>query len=447
MYKYIIIFFFISICSYAEHDTILNINTTDSIKDSNYVDIIYKISNINDTAIDNDSLVLIRLKNLNNISHISFSYNDIVKTSIKSYEGNNKRLISRMLSLSEYYFPIFEECLDKYDLPLELKYLSIVESALKPEARSKSGARGLWQFMYPTGKEYGLDVNSYIDERLDPYKSTEAACQYFVKLYDIFGDWHLVLAAYNGGPGYIQRKMISTGKDNYWDLRPYLRRETRNYIPKFIAVSYLMTYPQIYDILPDSLYIKKYETDTFKLNCQQNFSLLSYITCIPEEDIQYLNPSFKNNFFPENAIITLPIDAVNDYLLNIESNTLYIDAVNRKEILIDETRIVYSVKNGDYLGKIASIFGLKTHQIQKWNRLKSTKLNIGDKLTLYVANDILEKNNNLQASENEYIVQKGDTLWDISQMYNGVSVSKIKQLNNLKSNNLKPGLRIVIPKV
>jgi membrane-bound lytic murein transglycosylase D len=447
MYKYIIIFFFISICSYAEHDKILNINTTDSIKDSNYVDIIYKISSINNTTIDNDSLVLIRLKNLNNISHISFSYNDIVKTSIKSYEGNNKRLISRMLSLSEYYFPIFEECLDKYDLPLELKYLSIVESALKPEARSKSGARGLWQFMYPTGKEYGLDVNSYIDERLDPYKSTEAACQYFVKLYDIFGDWHLVLAAYNGGPGYIQRKMISTGKDNYWDLRPYLRRETRNYIPKFIAVSYLMTYPQIYDILPDSLYIKKYETDTFKLNCQQNFSLLSYITCIPEEDIQYLNPSFKNNFFPENAIITLPIDAVNDYLLNIESNTLYIDAVNRKEILIDETRIVYSVKNGDYLGKIASIFGLKTHQIQKWNRLKSTKLNIGDKLTLYVANDILEKNNNLQASENEYIVQKGDTLWDISQMYNGVSVSKIKQLNNLKSNNLKPGLRIVIPKV
>tara|TARA_B110000438_G_scaffold74316_1_gene74416 strand:- start:5541 stop:6884 length:1344 start_codon:yes stop_codon:yes gene_type:complete len=447
MYKYIIIFLFISIYSYAEHDTILKINTTDSIKDSNYVDVIYKISYTNDTAIDNDSLVLIRLKNLNNISHISFSYNDIVKSSIKSYSENNKRLISRMLSLSEYYFPIFEECLDKYDLPLELKYLSIVESALKPEARSKSGARGLWQFMYPTGKEYGLDVNSYIDERLDPYKSTEAACQYFVKLYDLFGDWHLVLAAYNGGPGYIQRKMISTGKDNYWDLRPYLRRETRNYIPKFIAVSYLMTYPQIYDILPDSLYIKKYETDTFKLNCQQNFSLLSYITCIPEEDIQYLNPSFKNNFFPENAIITLPIEAVNDYLLNIESNTLYIDAVNRKEILIDETRFVYSVKNGDYLGKIASIFGLKTHQIQKWNRLKSTKLNIGDKLTLYVANDILEKNNNLQASENEYIVQKGDTLWDISQMYNGVSISKIKQLNNLKSNNLKPGLRIVIPKV
>ncbi|MBT7895466.1 MAG: LysM peptidoglycan-binding domain-containing protein [Flavobacteriales bacterium] len=447
MYKYIIIFLFISIYSYAEHDTILKINTTDSIKDSNYVDVIYKISYTNDTATDNDSLVLIRLKNLNNISHISFSYNDIVKSSIKSYSGNNKRLISRMLSLSEYYFPIFEECLDKYDLPLELKYLSIVESALNPEARSKSGARGLWQFMYPTGKENGLDVNSYIDERLDPYKSTEAACQYFVKLYDIFGDWHLVLAAYNGGPGYIQRKMISTGKDNYWDLRPYLRRETRNYIPKFIAVSYLMTYPQTYDILPDSLYIKKYETDTFKLNCQQNFSLLSYITCIPEEDIQYLNPSFKNNFFPENAIITLPIEAVNDYLLNIESNTLYIDAVNRKEILIDETRFVYSVKNGDYLGKIASIFGLKTHQIQKWNRLKSTKLNIGDKLTLYVANDILEKNNNLQASENEYIVQKGDTLWDISQMYNGVSISKIKQLNNLKSNNLKPGLRIVIPKV
>tara|TARA_B110000196_G_C21147396_1_gene667420 strand:- start:2748 stop:3806 length:1059 start_codon:yes stop_codon:yes gene_type:complete len=352
-----------------------------------------------------------------------------------------------MLSLSEYYFPIFEECLDKYDLPLELKYLSIIESALNPKARSKSGARGLWQFMYPTGKEYGLDVNSYIDERLDPYKSTEAACQYFVKLYDLFGDWHLVLAAYNGGPGYIQRKMISSGKDNFWDLRPYLRKETRNYVPTFITVSYLMNYPQTHDILPDSILIKLYETDTFSLNCQQSLSLLSHITCVSEEEIQRLNPSFKNNFFPKNTIISLPIEAVNDYLLNIEANKLYIDAINKKEVLLDEVRVVYRVEGGDYLGKIASRFRLKIHQIQKWNRLKSTKLSIGDKLVLYVATDVFEKINNIEASELEHIVQKGDTLWEIAQMYNGVSVSEIKQLNNLKSNNLKPGSRIIIPKV
>jgi len=433
--------------SYATNDGILQKHTVDSIENSNEPPIIYsdtKVSNVNE---NNDSLVISRLNALNNISHINFSYNDIVQSYIDSYVLKNKSLISRMLSLSEYYFPIFEECLDKYDLPLELKYLSIIESALNPKARSKSGARGLWQFMYPTGKEYGLDVNSYIDERLDPYKSTEAACQYFVKLYDLFGDWHLVLAAYNGGPGYIQRKMISSGKDNFWDLRPYLRKETRNYVPTFITVSYLMNYPQTHDILPDSILIKLYETDTFSLNCQQSLSLLSHITCVSEEEIQRLNPSFKNNFFPKNTIISLPIEAVNDYLLNIEANKLYIDAINKKEVLLDEVRVVYRVEGGDYLGKIASRFRLKIHQIQKWNRLKSTKLSIGDKLVLYVATDVFEKINNIEASELEHIVQKGDTLWEIAQMYNGVSISEIKQLNNLKSNNLKPGSRIIIPKV
>ena len=447
MYKYVIVFYFFSAYSYATNDGILQKHTVDSIENSNEPPIIYsdtKVSNVNE---NNDSLVISRLNALNDISHINFSYNDIVQSYIDSYVLKNKSLISRMLSLSEYYFPIFEECLDKYDLPLELKYLSIIESALNPKARSKSGARGLWQFMYPTGKEYGLDVNSYIDERLDPYKSTEAACQYFVKLYDLFGDWHLVLAAYNGGPGYIQRKMISSGKDNFWDLRPYLRKETRNYVPTFITVSYLMNYPQTHDILPDSILIKLYETDTFSLNCQQSLSLLSHITCVSEEEIQRLNPSFKNNFFPKNTIISLPIEAVNDYLLNIEANKLYIDAINKKEVLLDEVRVVYRVEGGDYLGKIASRFRLKIHQIQKWNRLKSTKLSIGDKLVLYVATDVFEKINNIEASELEHIVQKGDTLWEIAQMYNGVSISEIKQLNNLKSNNLKPGSRIIIPKV
>ena len=446
MYKYVIVFCFFSVYSYADNDCILQTHTIDSIEKSSKSSIIYsdaKISNVNE---DNYSSVISRLDALNNISHINFSYNDIVQSYIDSYVLENKSLISRMLSLSEYYFPIFEECLDKYDLPLELKYLSIIESALNPKARSKSGARGLWQFMYPTGKEYGLDVNSYIDERLDPYKSTEAACQYFVKLHNLFGDWNLVLAAYNGGPGYIQRKMISSGKDNFWDLRPYLRKETRNYVPKFIAVSYLMNYPQKHGILPDSLVIKPCETDTFSLNCQQSFSLLSHITCVSKEEIQRLNPSFKNNLFPKNTIISLPIEVVNDYLLNAEANKLYIDAINKKEILLNEVRVVYRVEKGDYLGKIASRFKLKIHQIQKWNRLKSTKLSIGDKLVIYVATDIFEKVNNIEASEVEYIVQKGDTLWDIAQMYNGVSISEIKQLNNLKSNNLKPGLRIIIPK-
>jgi membrane-bound lytic murein transglycosylase D len=387
-----------------------------------------------------------RLQELNNISTINYTYNKTIQSFIDAYLIKNKQLISRMLSLSNYYFPIFEQTLDKYDLPLELKYLSIVESALNPNARSKSGARGLWQFMYPTGKQYGLEVNSYIDERRDPFKSTEAACQYFVKLYDMFGDWNLVLAAYNGGPGYIQRKLISTEKDNFWDLRPYLRRETRNYIPSFVAVSYLMTYANEYNIQPDTLQIELVPTDTFTINCQISFSLLSTLTCVSTYEIKRLNPSYKNDIFPLNSKINLPLECVNDYLLNYESNKDFVTAVDNKEILIDEVRHVYIAEDGDYLGKIASKYKLKVFQIQKWNRLKSSKLKIGDKLVLYVSSSVLQDINRIEASELEYVVRKGDTLWEISQMYDGVSVSKIKQLNKLKSNNLKPGSRILIPK-
>ena len=407
-----------------------------------------KLKNENTEYFENNIAKIItnRLQKLNNISSINYSYNKTVQSFIDAYLVKNKQLISRMLSLSSYYFPIFEQTLDKYDLPLELKYLAIVESALNPNARSKSGARGLWQFMYPTGKQYGLEVNSYIDERRDPFKSTEAACQYFVKLYDMFGDWNLVLAAYNGGPGYIQRKLISTGKDNFWDLRPYLRRETRNYIPSFVAVSYLMTYANEYDIHPDTLQIKPVPTDTFTINCQISFSLLSTVTCVPIYEINRLNPSYKNDMFPLYAKVRLPLECVNDYLLNFDSNKDYVTAVDNKEILIDEARLMYTAEDGDYLGKIASKFKLKVFQIQKWNRLKSSKLKIGDKLVLYVSTSVLDDINRIEASELEYIVRKGDTLWEISQMYDGVSVSKIKQLNKLKSNNLKPGSRILIPK-
>ena len=407
-----------------------------------------KLINENTEYLENNEVKIItnRLQQLNNISSINYSYNKTVQSFIDAYLIKNKQLISRMLSLSNYYFPIFEQTLDKYDLPLELKYLSIVESALNPNARSKSGARGLWQFMYPTGKQYGLEVNSYIDERNDPFKSTEAACQYFVKLYDMFGDWNLVLAAYNGGPGYIQRKLISTGKDNFWDLRPFLRRETRNYIPSFVAVSYLMTYANEYNIRPDTLQIKLVPTDTFTINCQISFSLLSTITCVPIYEIKHLNPSYKNDIFPLYSKINLPLEHVNDYLLNYESNKVFVSAVNNKEILIDEIRHVYIAEDGDYLGKIASKYKLKVFQIKKWNRLKSSKLKIGDKLILYVSTSVLEDINRIEASELEYIVRKGDTLWEISQMYDGVSIPKIKQLNKLKSNNLKPGSRILIPK-
>ncbi len=395
----------------------------------------------------NDSLLICqRIDSLNSISSIEFDYNNFVQSHVDNYLSKDNKLLSRMLAISEYYFPIFEKYLDKYNLPLELKYLSVVESALNPRARSVSGARGLWQFMYPTGREYDLDVTSYIDERLDPHKSTDAACKYFIKLFDIFGDWNLVLAAYNGGPGYIQRKLISTGKNNFWELQPYLRRETRNYVPKFMAITYLMNYHKEYNIVPDSIRIIRSELDTLSINYQINFTTLSEITCLSKEEISQYNPAYKNEVFPKNSILNLPPTVIKDYLLNYESYKLFSDAVERKEILIDETRFVYLVESGDYLGKIASNFKLKVFQIQKWNNLKSTKLGIGDKLILYVSDSVFKKINILEPSNSSYIVQKGDTLWDIARMYEGITVSKIKKLNNLKTNSLKPGLKLLIPK-
>jgi membrane-bound lytic murein transglycosylase D len=395
----------------------------------------------------NQKLIQLGIDSLNTISTINFEYNSFVKLYIDSYLIKDKQLISKMLALSQHYFPIFEQKLDKYNLPLELKYLSVVESSLNTRAKSFSGALGLWQFMYPTAKEYGLRVTSYIDERLDPLKSTEAACKYFLKLYDLFGDWNLVLAAYNGGPGYIQRKMISTGHDNYWDLRPHLRTETRNYVPKFIAITYLMEFYKNYNFPIDSLDISLLDSDTIQIDYQINYKTLSRLTCLSEEEISYYNPSFKNNVIPKGSTIVLPKNNIQDYYLNYNPYKVFVQAVDDKTILLDETLINYSVVAGDYLGKIASIYNLKIYQIQDWNNLKSTKLNIGDNLFLYVSNDHLKKLNDIRPSSKSYVVQKGDTLWDIAKMYAGVSVSKIKRLNNLKSNNLKPGSTLVIPKI
>ena len=384
---------------------------------------------------------------INTQSSFKFENNDVVMSKINTYLSNNKRLLSKMLSLSEYYFPIFETYLDKYDLPLELKFLAVVESSLNTRAKSQSGARGLWQFMYPTGKSYNLNVTSYIDERLDPYKSTDAACRYFIKLYDIFGDWNLVLAAYNGGPGYIQRLLLKTGYDNYWDLRPMLRSETKNYVPKFLAITYLMTYHDNYNIYPDTSKIITSDSDTVTLDFQITTKTLSEITCLSSEIIQNYNPSYKDNIFPANSVISLPKASVDDFIYNYEYYRDFSSKVKNKEILIDETRVVYYVVSGDYLGKIAKRYNVKIYQLQKWNNLKSTKLNIGDKLVMYVANSVLSDINNVEPSNISYIVQKGDTLWDIARMYSGVSVSKIKKLNKLSNNNLKPGSKLLIPKV
>ena len=386
-----------------------------------------------------------RLRVLDKNSPMDLAYNDKVQSFIDSYIGRNKVLISRMQGIKELYFPMFEQQLDKYNLPLEFKYLAIVESALNPKAKSHSGATGLWQFMYLTGKQYGLNVTSYVDERQDPLKATVAACVYFEKLYDTFGDWNLVLAAYNGGPGYLQRKINSVGSNNFWDLYPHLRRETRNYVPTFIAVNYAMNYAGEHGIVTVPSKITLTDTDTLVLKHQVETQVLAEMLCLDDEIIQFLNPAYKKNLFPKSAVLVLPEFAITDFKNNEMSNYNFIDAVENKEILIDEERIVYRVHKGDYLGRIAESHGVHVFEIKEWNNLKSANLDIGDKLVIYVKKNQKNSENEQKLAKNEYIVQKGDTLWGIAKKHNGLSVWKIKSLNNLETDNLKPGTKILLP--
>jgi membrane-bound lytic murein transglycosylase D len=284
-----------------------------------------------------------------------------------------------------------------------------------------------------------------MDERQDPLKATKSACEYFASLYDTFGDWNLVLAAYNGGPGYLQQKIASVGSSDFWELYPYLRKETRNYVPIFIAVNYAMQFANEHDIVTESPKIYFEEIDTLILKNEVELKTLTELLCVNEQSINYLNPAYKKSIFPKGAVLIFPIDAVHDFKLNEKSNYAFIDAVENKKILINEERIVYRVHNGDYLGRIAKDHNVHVFQIKEWNNLKSANLDIGDKLVIYVKKDdalIAEKK---ILKKKEYIIQKGDTLWDIAQKYNGLSVWKIKALNNMESDNLKPGTTILLP--
>tara|TARA_B100000767_G_C19757969_1_gene533871 strand:+ start:260 stop:1600 length:1341 start_codon:yes stop_codon:yes gene_type:complete len=444
MNRILIIFLVIPFFAISNQNNILIFDKLFSDSTSNFSETNEKrIENIGLTRQEN--IIAWRLKQLDKNTPMDLTYNDKVQVFIDVYLGRNRDLISRMKGLAPYYFPMFERQLDQYSLPLEFKYLAIVESALNPKARSRSGASGLWQFMYLTGKQYGLEVSSYMDERQDPLKATKSACEYFVSLYDTFGDWNLVLAAYNGGPGYLQRTIATVGSSNFWELYPHLRKETRNYVPTFIAVNYAMEYANEHDIYFADPKIKFHDIDTIILKKEVELKVLAKLSCVNLQTINYLNPSYKESIFPKESVLILPKIAVNDFKLNEAANYCFIDAVENKKILIDEERIVYIVRNGDYLGSIAKAHKVHVFEIKKWNKLKSTKLDIGDKLVIYVQNDDSFKAKKKILAINEYIVQKGDTLWDIAQKYKGLSVWEIKTFNNMDNDNLKPGTTIFIP--
>lgn len=335
-----------------------------------------------------------RLLELNARTPFNVEYSPKLESVIKHYLKSRRGILTRIMGLSEYYFPMFEEVLDKHQLPLELKYLAVVESGLDPRAKSPVGASGLWQFMYATGKSLGLENNSYVDDRHEPILATEAASQYLRYLHDIFEDWDLALAAYNSGPGNVSKAIRrSGGSKNYWNIRAFLPRETANYLPAFLATMYVFEYAEEHGFYSESKLPPIVSTDTIHIKEQISFKHISEVTDIPVADIQYLNPSYKLGIIPsvkdKTHFLRLPIEALGVFVANEDKIYAYAkEDFNKGEkanpTLLDEPeRIRYKVKSGDYLGRIANKYKVSVTQLRQWNSLKSNNLRIGQTLVIY----------------------------------------------------------------
>jgi membrane-bound lytic murein transglycosylase D len=403
-----------------------------------------------------------RLALLNAKTPFNISYNPVLERVINHFLTHKRGLMERMLATSAYYFPLFEETLDRYNLPLEIKYLSIVESALNPRAKSRVGATGLWQFMYGTGRMYGLEVSSYVDERSDPEMSTEAACRYLAKLHDIFGDWDLALAAYNSGPGNVNKAIRrSGGYENYWNIRAFLPRETAGYVPAFLATLYLFEYADAHGLKPAEMHRPRYETDTIRVKETITFDQVSRLTGIPKEEIGSLNPSYKLGIVPKVGdkayVLRLPVEVLGPFVANEAAIYQWAakDLKSREKPLpryveADE-RIRYRVRSGDYLGKIAERYGVRVSQIKQWNGLRSNILRVGQRLTIYPRKPVTtapaSSPQSAVASKSGdspafHVVERGDSLWTISQKYEGISIENLREWNGIRGNNLKPGTRL-----
>lgn len=357
-----------------------------------------------------------RLAKMNEVSDFGFDCNNVSLTTIKFFAENRRNFARVVLGRSSIYFDLYEEKLAEYGLPLELKYLSVIESGLRPQVKSRAGALGLWQFMYATGKQYGLTENSYIDERMDPVKSTDAACRYLKKLYDIYDDWNLALAAYNAGPGNVNHAIKrSGGKRSYWEVRPYLPKETQGYVPNFIAAAYLLTYAAEHNIVPAESKIHYYQLDTICLNSGIHMQTIDKLIGWPTEDIQALNPIYKTTYIPPTnpqQCITGPLDKIGllvsleDSLYNTEqrlygggrtpvitpsnnnadqmvvSNQTTIKQVPKNQVVTTIKYTYHRVKSGESLGKIAADYSTTIQEIMDWNQLSSTRITVGQMLKI-----------------------------------------------------------------
>ncbi len=438
-----------------------------------------------------DSVYIERLQAIE--SPMEFPFNSKVKAYIELYTQKRRDQVGVMLGLSEYYFPLFEQELDKEELPIELKFLPIIESALNPKAFSRAGASGLWQFMYGTGKMYGLNVNSYIDERRDPVKSTQAAVKYLKDLYKTYKDWYLVIAAYNCGPGNVNKAIYrSGGKRDFWKIYYRLPRETRGYVPAFIAAAYTMNYYKEHLIEPQPVDIVQ-ATDTIMVSDLLHFNQVSAVTGISTETLRALNPQYRRDVVPaqkKKYSLKLPFDATEQFI-SLEdsifkykrekyfaSDRLVVNPSNHYSAPAapkNKAKVFYTVKSGDAVGLIADWYDVYTSDLRYWNNIRRNIIRVGQKLVIYVPKnkvDYYSKINSMSYAEKQkangstvktttasskstpktldanyeyYTVRSGDNLWSIAKKYPGISNADIMKLNGLTSSSkINPGQKLKI---
>jgi membrane-bound lytic murein transglycosylase D len=397
--------------------------------------------------------------------NIELVYNDKVHAFINYFTVKDREYTRMMMRRKNLYFPTFEKYLQKYDLPDELKYLSIIESGLNPRATSRVRAVGLWQFMSATGRYYGLNNDWYIDDRMDPDKATDAACRYLRDLYRMFKNWELALAAYNTGPGNVKRAIRRSGyKKSFWEIYPHLPRETRSYVPQFVAMIYTMNYLDEHNFIYEGEEMMA-KSDTIHVKKFLHFETLAELTNSCLEDFQKLNPSIQRNAVPEtgkNFVIRIPEDAKFNLELNRAAILDSASKAGKKELealakqmagnTYGRDRFVHKVKSGDVLGSIALRYGVKVTDLKKWNNLKSSVIRTGQRLTIWVKpsarNTAIASNKNSAVikltGSKTYTVQPGDTLWDISQKFQGLTIEKIKTLNNLNGNKIHAGQKLIV---
>ncbi len=442
-----------------------------------------------------------RLKKMDEKSPFNIEYNVGLENVIKSFLKYRKKSFERLMGVSQFYFPLFEEALATQNIPLEIKYLAVVESALNPRAVSRVGATGLWQFMYQTGKQYNLEINSYIDERSDPLKASQAATQYMSNMYKIFGDWDLVLASYNSGPGNVAKAIRrSGGKQNYWNIRKNLPKETQGYLPAFLATMYIFEYHKEHGIKPNRPIANNFATDTILIKKAMTFTQISKLLDVPIAELRFLNPSYKREEIPvitgQNNFLRLPLDKIAMFTSNEDKIYAYVQyessqrerpyesrlaSRDSSDVAGDRivTRIKYhKVRRGDSLGEISDKYGITMSELKKWNHLRSSKAPLGRKLKIITSESVAYSprkepksdtisapaTNQIVVAESKVIkqykeekvvsykdvvkfhkVKRGDNLGEISNKYD-VAVSDVKKWNNLKGSNIPVGKSLKIIK-